>query len=444
MFYYARSDTHYLLYIYDMIRNELNERSDKNNPEENYMEHVLERSKETSLRRHEKFVYDAETGRGPLGWFNPLMKQSSGNFSREQFAVFRAVHKWRDDVARREDESPAFIMGNAAIFDIARRLPPDPKALHSMISQSSYVAKQSVSELFKIVDKAKIDGANGPTVSEFFRDTGTGSSSNTQGIGAVAQQVFPQLKKLSSIPIRDTKELTAEASRLWGQVPISSRWEAASGTNGVSKTMQFTLPWAGFVENASVIEPLLVEQQPAVQPQVQIKGQAAEPEHDEEFTLKAGIKRKAPEPDSEEESEDEGDVEMSNSDPNSSALLDDEISVNSSTDEDAKTKAQRKAEKKARKERKRAKKQAQNEASGAADAGSDQEVEDEEPFDYTKAKSVLKAERNAAIVADSSGKGGKAKIFNPYAAKAAEGPKPARRMHGEKPGKSATFRSANK
>lgn len=422
-----------------MIRNELNERSDKNNPEENYIEHVMERSKETSLRRYEKFVYDAETGRGPLGWFNPLMKQSSGNFSREQFAVFRAVHKWRDDVARREDESPAFIMGNAAVFDIARRLPPDPKALHSMISQSSHVAKKSVSELFAIVDKAKIDGANGPTVSEFFRDTSTSSNGNTQGIGAIAQQVFPQLKKVNSAPVRDTKELTATASRLWGQVPISSRWEATSGSNGVSKSMQFTLPWVGYVENASVIEP---QQQAPAQPQVQIKQQVAEPEPDDEFTLKTGVKRKAPEPDSEEESEDEGDVEMANSDPNSSALPDDEISVNSTTDEEAKTKAQRKAEKKARKERKRAKKQAQSEAREAAEAAGEQEDEDEEPFDYTKAKSVLKAERNAANVADSTGKGGRAKVFNPYAAKAAEGPKPARRMHGEKPGKSATFKSA--
>jgi exosome complex exonuclease RRP6 len=129
MFYYARSDTHYLLYIYDMMRNELIQKS---TPEDNYIEHLLERSKETSLRRYEKFVYDAEGGQGAFGWFNPLMKQSSGNFTREQFAVFRAAHKWRDELARREDESPAFIMANGALFDIARRLPPDPKALHSI------------------------------------------------------------------------------------------------------------------------------------------------------------------------------------------------------------------------------------------------------------------------------------------------------------------------
>lgn len=33
MFFYARSDTHFLLYIYDMIRNELVEKSDRSTPE---------------------------------------------------------------------------------------------------------------------------------------------------------------------------------------------------------------------------------------------------------------------------------------------------------------------------------------------------------------------------------------------------------------------------
>ena len=60
------------------------------------------------------------------------------------------------------------------------------------------------------------------------------------------------------------------------------------------------------------------------------------------------------------------------------------------------------------------------------------EEEDEEPFDYSKAKSVLKSTRTS--------KGGQQTAkFNPYGM-TVEGPKPARKMHGEKPGKSATVR----
>lgn len=50
MFDYARSDTHYLLYIYDHLRNELVENP---TPEFNLVDHVAERSKKEALLRYE-------------------------------------------------------------------------------------------------------------------------------------------------------------------------------------------------------------------------------------------------------------------------------------------------------------------------------------------------------------------------------------------------------
>lgn len=431
MFYYARSDTHYLLYIYDQMRNELNQRSNPKNPEENYIEDVLERSKETSLRRYEKFVYDAETGEGAFGWFNMLMKQSSGNFSREQFAVFRAVHKWRDDLARQEDESPVFIMGNGVIFDIARRLPPDPKALHSLLAQASYPAKQRVSELFKVVTKAKEDGAKGPTLSEFFGRT---AGSYGHGVGAVAQQVFPQLSSAAKGPVVDTKELVSETSKLWGDVPVSSLWEADSGASGAARSMEFALPWATFVENASVSDSLPRTKKPTAKaPAAEEDFIATEPA-DAAFTLKQGTKRKAPEPPANEEA-DEGQTDTAKS---KGGLDDDEISVLSSSEEEDRERERRRAAKKERKARKQAEKAAKAAAKGEGEEAEEEEEEEEEnAFDYSKAKSVLNAKRGAG---ENSGKGGKGKVFNPYASLSAEGPRPARRMHGEKPGMSATFK----
>ncbi|CRK15972.1 hypothetical protein BN1723_010880, partial [Verticillium longisporum] len=45
MFYYARSDTHYLLYIFDRIRNELLDASDRSKPETDIIQQVLQKSK---------------------------------------------------------------------------------------------------------------------------------------------------------------------------------------------------------------------------------------------------------------------------------------------------------------------------------------------------------------------------------------------------------------
>ncbi|KAF7534219.1 hypothetical protein G7054_g6433 [Neopestalotiopsis clavispora] len=435
MFYYARSDTHYLLYIYDLIRNELNSHSKPENSEENYMDNVLERSKEVSLRRYEKPVYDSESGQGPVGWFNMLMKQSSGNFSREQFAVFRAVHKWRDELARAEDESPMFIMSNQSIFDISRRLPPDPKALLSLVPHASHPLKQRISELFKVYEQAKADGAHGPSLTEYFNEKAREASGH--GSGAVTQQFLPALKDNGgATKTLNSDDLVSGVSQLWGDVPMSSRWEPASDGDKTQETV-FALPWAAFMENVSV-----ADAQPSAS---RIPAAAASTtastttriglDGDAEFTLKQGQKRKATEPVAHDDSsEEEGEATtQTRTKPSSTAgrdeiSFDDEISVNDTDEEEAKEKARRKAAKKARKERKREKVRERAEKGAAEEA-------EEEPFDYSQAKSVLNSKRSGT-----DARGGKGKVFNPYASLTAEGPKPARRMHGEKAGKSTTIK----
>ncbi|KAI0849367.1 ribonuclease H-like domain-containing protein [Daldinia vernicosa] len=439
MFYYARSDTHYLLYIYDMLRNELLEQAPKES-RYNLMNQVLDNSKETSLRRHETSTYDAENGQGPFGWYNLLIRQSAGKFSKEQFAVFRAVHKWRDEMARREDESSLFVMSNATLFDIARRIPPDPKALHSLVDSTSHIAKREAFNLFKIISKAKAQGVNGPTVTEVIRS----NAPPTMGIGEVANSVLPQLRN-NDTGASGIQDVVSQTSKLWGKVPMSSRWEESS-TLKTKPAVQFELPWAQFIKSSKVLEVIdTPAQEPVTHMEESIIHLEDTPAADSEFTLKAGIKRKAPEVESDSESGEVDDT-PSKLKSNSTAFLDtDEIAVPDSDDseEQRKERKAKKAEKRARKEAlkeerrqakklaRRAKKEASTDAAEVSEKGGDEENEDE-PFDYSKAKSVLNASRAA--------KGApQAARFNPYGM-TIDGPKPARKMHGEKAGKSVTFR----
>ncbi|KAI0813548.1 ribonuclease H-like domain-containing protein [Xylaria sp. FL0064] len=455
MFYYARSDTHYLLYIYDNLRNEL---LFSNRPEvsgRDLMRLVLDKSKETSLRRHESVRYDAETGQGAFGWFNMLIRQSAGKLSKEQFSVFRAIHQWRDGLARKEDESPLFIMNNATVFDIARRLPPDPKALHGLLDSGSFLAKREVSKLFEIITRAIAQGANGPSVAEVIR----GNAPNTLGIGEIARSVLPQLKDRAK-GVLDAKELVSPSSQLWGNIPMSTRWDSENKVS-ISKQRQFELPWASFVQTAKLADDSsrepnsdmtmsesLAIKDPQPVPAAAINGDSMH--EDSEFTLKAGMKRKAPESDYSSdlnaESESENDVArptepQSKASPKSS---EEEIAVPEEDDNEEEKKARkakkkalklaRKAERQERKARKHAAKQTHR--TGSSTSGSKETPDDsDEPFDYSKAKSVLKADK---ATANNTNATRKAK-FNPYAL-TAEGPKPARRMHGERPGKSATFK----
>jgi exosome complex exonuclease RRP6 len=127
MIHYARSDTHFLLYIYDNLRNALLARAQTHPPSATfpsttepppgrdlthaYVFEVLRRSEETALRVYEKETYDSE-GFGPGGWNaiakkwnKPLLTKAAGSEGGVQREVYKAVHAWRDRVAREDDES---------------------------------------------------------------------------------------------------------------------------------------------------------------------------------------------------------------------------------------------------------------------------------------------------------------------------------------------------
>lgn len=434
MFYYARSDTHFLLYIYDRVRNELVERSDRSDPEKDLIEYTLQKSKETSLDRYTPFAADPETGEGARGWSNFLYK-SHIRLSGEQFAVYRALHKWRDEAARQQDENPTFIMPPQVVMEIAKILPNDPKALWSLLgNSSSQKAKQSVEDLFSIVTEARRAGAEGPSTIDFFRSTYLDSRS----VAAVAKRELGKEDK-PELDLPPVEELRSEKSQLFGSIPLSSLWDGSSQSQSGAASEQIVLPWTQFVQEA-VAAAAQQESQSKSQDQdldmipleVPEKAPSA-PQKDldvdnTEFTLRQGRKRKV----EEIEDEDSGD---------GGAPLDTEEMISLDVDEGG-GKRDRRAKKKAGKEARNARKQAKAGSSGRKGAEQAGAAEDDDaPFDYSQAQSVLNAKRSAAAANGSGDAPGKKKAFDPYAARMnAEGPKAARRMHGERTGKAGTFK----
>jgi exosome complex exonuclease RRP6 len=433
MFYYARSDTHYLLYIYDMVRNELVEKSDTAVPEMNWIEWVLQKSKEISLQHYETPLCDPETGKGSRGWFNMLVKSPSG-FNSEQFAVYKAVFKWRDDLARREDESPHFVMGQNAVADIARVLPADPKALWSLVGNASQIVKGRIDELFNLVQEAREKGRGGPTMMDFFR--------GTNSVAAVAKKVFGDREqgksKVAEVPVPGLEELKAERSQLWGDMPISSRWERE---RRLEEEGQIALPWTAYVQGM-VGEAMEVETPEESREEDMIPLQDPEPEvvPDEDFTLKQGKKRGKKRKTEEME---EGEVEQPADESKPTTEGESETPATTEDEERKARKAERKAERKARKAAQRL---ANGQGNGAATTTTEGEgdgapEDDEEPFDYSKAATVLHAQGGANGDSGRQRRGKKQKVFDPYAAKTQDNSlKGARKMNYEKPGRTATFK----
>ena len=430
MFFYARSDTHFLLYIYDMVRNELLEKSDRSSPETDLIGRVLRKSRELALNRYEHPTCDSETGNGSRGWYNTILKQPQA-LSGEQFAVFRAVWRWRDELARRTDESPVFVLPQQGVWDIARVLPPDLKALHSLLPRHAWQARSEIEGLWKVVQEARAKG--GPTLQQFL----TGNAS-LAGKKEGPESVGLQLEE-AEVPRRPR-------SHLFGERPMSSLWEAGQ----VKRADDYVqLPWQRLYAEKGI--ELAVRGAPAEEsrPAEPVpEPPKAQPEEDSDFTLKAGRKRKRAAPqdgeieeiaDMEEteigemekadEAEDRGMAMETSSDEVGETTSGGATSGQASADENRieltgpeyEAAVQRKREKKQRK------KDAKRLAKAARASNGDEEAE---PFDYSKAKSVLHGKKDGEVA--------RTKKFDPLVK--GEGVKGARKAPPIRGAKSATFR----
>lgn len=443
MFFYARSDTHFLLYIFDMVRNELVEKSDRSSPETDLIGRVLRKSRELALNRYEHPTCNAEEGTGSRGWYNIILKQPQA-LSGEQFAVFRRVWKWRDEVARRTDESTPFVLPQQAVWDIALVLPPDQKALHSLIPRHAWQARSEIQGLWKVVQAARAEGQSGPTLQQFL----TGGAKLASGEKGAAS---------AGVQLEDAEVPLRPRSHLFGGEAISSRWE---GTQVKRADDYVQLPWQRLYAekgiDLAVRGQSAEETRPAEEPVPEAP--KAEPEEDNEFTLKAGRKRKrmgdaemkmvtdveeeeAGELEKAEEAEDRGMAVESSSDEEGESTSPGETTSDQTsapeafTEEEAarryaatkkkKDKAQRKeAVNKANK--KAAKKEAKKKGKKEEEGG------EEEPFDYSQAKSVMHAKREGGDPARA------AKRFDPFVK--GEGVKGARKAPPIRGTRSATFR----
>ncbi|CAP64644.1 uncharacterized protein PODANS_5_9190 [Podospora anserina S mat+] len=474
MLYYARADTHYLLYVYDMIRNDLAAAAHTVHPDGKPIERVIAKSKKTALSRYENPAFDEETGLGDRGWYNYLAR-SSYVYNKEEFAVFRALWNWRDKTAREEDESTGFVMKEHVMAEIVRVMPSDKKALWSLLDGHARNLKGRLDELFGVVQEGREKGlAGGVSLLQFL----------SGGSGLAQAQVVPKVQKEEAV---DIKELRSEKSQLWGSVPLSSAWEdkGAKKEGEDDEVLELPLYYSAAQEEEEVGGGDVEERVPVLKSAAEVYGQEEQEQENQEFTLKTGRKRKASEADvysgPEEQVEDEEDVEedVEMEDATTPADGEQEDDSEEGDVEAAKKtakqekKLRRKAAKKAkreaaaqeqaeegeekeaevdeeaRREAKRAERKARKAAKRAAKAQEQQQeeeevvVEEEEAFDYSKAASVLKADGGARSEFDDKRKGKKGKkekVFDPYAAKTGSDLKGVRNRNYERAGRSATFR----
>ena len=426
LFDYARSDTHYLLYIYDCMRNEMIQRSDLSLPnhEGDKLWDVLQKSSETALQRYEHPVYDSELGQGGFGWYK-MLARTPALFTKEQFAVFRAVHKWRDEVAREQDDSVHYVMPNHQVYSVARELPANRAALMGIAQPTTQTVRLRANELVSVVAKAKEEGKEGPEMWEVLNKVEpqrtvhqVAGSSHT--VAPFVPTTTATATANASVANSDsaTLPLRSSTSAFWGGAFESSahqRQQSRNLTTAVDVELKVPMPALTAEVFADPVSSTPVRSQPELEPE---STPTETTEDDNVFVLKElGRKRKRTTDD------------ISGSQLDGMATQSDEVPIEDEEAERLREKAERK---RARKEAKRAAKR----AAGATMPGEDLNGEsaNEEPFDYASAPSILNPPRESRDEMRER----KKKEVNPYA-KALDAPKGLPRVQKERAGRSMTY-----
>jgi exosome complex exonuclease RRP6 len=428
LFEYARADTHFLLYVFDNMRNELVEKSDFSDPEKNKVQDVLMKSKEVALQRYEHPVYDTELGLGSMGWHKLIMR-TPAQFTSQQFSVFRAVHQWRDNLSRKEDESPLFIMPNHAVFSIARAMPADKPALFNAIQHVSHIIRAKADELVNVITEAKATGLTGPELNDVLKTIEDMKEARYAKFETPKKAVVapvapsPQQAPLLGTVSTATPAARASASKFWGKLWSSSPAGQEKSMSTLSVDLALPLPPLTaeiFADTNGISTPQSEKPKHTFVPK---EDRPQEDERTDLFIVKqlGGKKRKRT----------EALEEQLPSTPALDPMHDDEIMIDQEEAEEA-IRAREKAAKKALKKQKKRELAAQ-----AANPNSDEPV-----FDYANAPSILHA--NDEQKKGKKDKKDKKKKKNPQFAPFSgltDAPKSLPRAQKEKAGRSRTFQS---
>lgn len=155
MIKYAREDTHYLLYVYDRMKNTILTKG------RDLMISILKASESLCLNAFKKDIYTDSSWILTFQRYNIKLNSLQVKNYLLKLDVFKTLHKWRDHVAREEDESLHYVLPNHLLFKISLNIPTEPNILLGLCSPIPPIIRLHVTDLclliLKIVEKGVPD-----------------------------------------------------------------------------------------------------------------------------------------------------------------------------------------------------------------------------------------------------------------------------------------------
>ncbi|CAA2938145.1 RRP6-like 2 [Olea europaea subsp. europaea] len=144
MIRYAREDTHYLLYIYDVMRMMLLTSSAESESSDPPLLEVYKRSYGICMQLYEKELLTDSS-------YLYIYGLQGAGLNAQQLAVVSGLYEWRDVVARAEDESTGYILPNRTLIEIAKQMPLTASKLRRLLKSKLPYVERNLGSVVSII-----------------------------------------------------------------------------------------------------------------------------------------------------------------------------------------------------------------------------------------------------------------------------------------------------
>ncbi|KAJ0249128.1 3'-5' exonuclease domain-containing protein [Hirschfeldia incana] len=149
---YAREDTHYLLYIYDVMRIDLHTVAREDEKPDSPLVEVYKRSCDVCMQLYEKELLTENS-------YLQIYGVKTANFNAVQLAIVAGLCEWRDRIARADDESTGYVLPNKTLLEIAKDMPINVGKLRRLLKSKLPYVERNVDAVISVIRRSMQNAA---------------------------------------------------------------------------------------------------------------------------------------------------------------------------------------------------------------------------------------------------------------------------------------------
>ncbi|KAL8480303.1 hypothetical protein ACS0TY_027011 [Phlomoides rotata] len=184
MIKYAREDTHYLLYIYDLMRARLLESSADSESSDPPLVEVYKRSYDICTQLYEKELLTDTS-------YLHIYGLVGADLNAQQLAVVSGLCEWRDVVARSEDESTGYVLPNRTLIEIAKQMPLTINQLRRALKSKLPYIERNLGSVVSVIRHSIQNAAAFEEAAKYLKEKRLESSNGENALAPEDSEVLP-------------------------------------------------------------------------------------------------------------------------------------------------------------------------------------------------------------------------------------------------------------